>query len=381
MEHKKNLLFIYYRLFKPGGVTKTLVNLMNELVNDYNVTVLLLIKNENSYFELDPRVKVLSIDTFNHPAFTKGCTFLNTKLGQKIPRRVSIKSYLYDYGSYSTLKNWINKNHQQYDFIVTCLYKLSAYLSSNKQVQPKIVTWEKNSFEGINKFWQSFPRKHYKNIKGVVTLNNQGEKYYSEFNNNVKKIYNITGKPYEDNTIDFSTKSNQMTYVGRFSKEKNIDHIIDIFSKLKNKEDYILNLIGDGELRNKLEEQIQSLNLQDRIILHGLLKPTAVNEILKKSKFILLTSSTEGLPNVLVEGMMAGNDIVSYNCKYGPDEIINENNGFLIPLYDKNTFVDKLQYLIDNPKITNSLCISSYEEATKWKKEKIVKQWKDIFDN
>ncbi|WP_413531730.1 glycosyltransferase [Empedobacter brevis] len=378
--HKNRILLIYYRLFKPGGVTKTLINLANELVKTNDVTILIMIKNHEVYFKLDKRVKVISIDSFDTFAFSKGCVFLNTKIGKKVPFRLSLKSYLYDYGSYTLLTKWINKNHRNYDTIIPCLYKLSAYLSSNKKISNKVVTWEKNSFEGVNKFWQFFPKTFYKNIKGVVTLTNAGKNYYSLYNKNVHKIYNIAGEPYESNVLQFDLKEDYITYVGRLSKEKNVDHILEIFSKSKISNNFKLNIIGDGELMVFLKEKANSLNIKNKVIFHGMLTPEEVNKILCKSKIVILSSSTEGLPNVLIEGMMTGNILISYDCKYGPSEIINQNNGFLVDIYDKTTVIKILDQLSENKELINDLCKSSYKESINWRKENIVKQWLNIID-
>ena len=377
---KNRILLIYYRLFKPGGVTKTMINLANELVKTNDVTILLLIKNHEAYFELDSRVKVISIDTFSHIAFSKGCVFLNTNIGRKVPFRTILKAYLYDYGAYKVLKEWINSHHQNYDTIIPCLYKLSAYLSSNKKISNKVVTWEKNSFEGVNKFWQFFPKTYYKNIKGVVTLNNEGKNYYSMFNSNVHKIYNIIGEPYESNVLDFNLKEKYITYDGRLSKEKNVDQLIEIYANSGIAKNFKLNIIGYGELLPSLIDLSKKLNIEERVIFHGMLKPLEVNKILCQSKIIMLTSSTEGLPNVLVEGMMTGNILVSYNCKYGPSEIINSNNGFLVDIYNKSDMTKILDQLNDNPQLVKDLCESSYKESINWRKENIVRQWQDVMN-
>ncbi|MGV0923084.1 glycosyltransferase [Empedobacter tilapiae] len=357
-----------------------MINLANELVKTNDVTILILIKNHEVYFELDKRVKIISIDSFSHIAFSKGCVFLNTKIGRKVPFRLSLKAYLYDYGSYSVLTKWINEHHQNYDIIIPCLYKLSAYLSSNKEICNKVVTWEKNSFKGVNKFWQFFPKTFYKDIKGVVTLTNEGKNYYSLFNHNVHKIYNIAGEPYESNVIKFDLKENDITYVGRLSKEKNVDHILEIFSKSKISNTFKLNIVGDGELMDVLKEKASLLRIENRVVFHGMLNPTEVNKILCKSKIVMLSSSTEGLSNVLIEGMMTGNVLVSYDCKYGPSEIINKRNGFLVDIYDKDAMIEVLNQLFENQELMNDLCKSSFNESINWRKENIVKQWLSIIN-
>ena len=86
------------------------------------------------------------------------------------------------------------------------------------------------------------------------------------------------------------------------------------------------------------------------------------------------------MPNVLVEGMMTGNILVSYNCKYGPSEIINSNNGFLVDIYNKSDMTKILDQLNDNPQLVKDLCESSYKESINWRKENIVRQWQDVMN-
>ena len=76
--------------------------------------------------------------------------------------------------------------------------------------------------------------------------------------------------------------------------------------------------------------------------------------------------------------MFCSNVLVAYDCNYGPSDIINENNGFLIPLGDKKMFRERLEYLIMDEDIYNNLNKSSYEESQKWKKGKILEKWKEI---
>ncbi|MDY3521887.1 glycosyltransferase [Riemerella anatipestifer] len=100
--------------------------------------------------------------------------------------------------------------------------------------------------------------------------------------------------------------------------------------------------------------------------------------ILQESKIFALTSTVEAFGLVLVEAMFCSNVLIAYDCNYGPSDIINKNNGFLIPLRNKDLFRENLQHLLDNPADLERLSHSSYMEAQKWKKDKILEQWKKI---
>ena len=88
-----------------------------------------------------------------------------------------------------------------------------------------------------------------------------------------------------------------------------------------------------------------------------------------------LTSQTEGLSNVLIEGMLCGNILISYNCNYGPKDIVNKKNGFLIDPGDKTTAIMILNKLHDDLDLQTNLMKSSYLESKKWKKEIVISQW------
>ena len=64
---KKKILFVYYHLFKAGGVSKVMTNLANELVEDgYDVEILIMTSNTNTFYPLNEKIKVHHIDTFLH---------------------------------------------------------------------------------------------------------------------------------------------------------------------------------------------------------------------------------------------------------------------------------------------------------------------------
>ncbi|MDY3548803.1 glycosyltransferase [Riemerella anatipestifer] len=119
-------------------------------------------------------------------------------------------------------------------------------------------------------------------------------------------------------------------------------------------------------------------NFEHKVDLMGTGDLDDVKNLIIESKICCLTSTAEALPTILIQAMFCSNVLVAYDCNYGPSDIINENNGFLIPLKNKDSFREKLQYLLDNPADLECLSHSSYMEAQKWKKDKILEQWKKI---
>lgn len=107
-------------------------------------------------------------------------------------------------------------------------------------------------------------------------------------------------------------------HVGRFMYQKNHDFLIDIFKELhKERKNSLLLLIGDGLLRQTIEEKVRNYNLQDSVKFLGLRKD--VKDLYNVIDVFVLPSWYEGLPVVSVEAQANGlpcfvSDKVSKEC-------------------------------------------------------------------
>lgn len=378
MEQKKSILLVYYKLFKPGGVAKVLTNLANALSEQgYTVEILLLMNEREHFYPLNPNIKVHNIDTFSHWAW-KICEF-NVKHLRFIPKITNINAYIYHIGVFLMLRNWMRKNHQNYDTIISAWYKLSSFLSLNKKANRKTIAWEHVTYQTGGILFNDILRRYYKNLKGIVCINSPAINYYQKFNKTYF-IPNIIGEPFENQPeINFENKENLISFVGRLDREKNVISLLEIFKEANLPSDWKLQIIGDGKEKNNLEKFVEENQLKNRVIFHGTKNSYEILELLRKSKIFGFTSLKEALPTVLVEAMFCGNAIVSYNCNYGPSDIINVKNGFLIHISDRESFKEKLEFLTNNKDALNNLMTTSFRESKNWKKEKILEKWKLIF--
>ena len=94
-------------------------------------------------------------------------------------------------------------------------------------------------------------------------------------------------------------------HIGRFHESKNHPFLLETFAKIHNEnENTILLLIGDGELRDMVEETIQKYNLENSVILLGLRRD--VDKLLQAIDVLLFPSVWEGLPVTVIEAQAAG---------------------------------------------------------------------------
>lgn len=96
-----------------------------------------------------------------------------------------------------------------------------------------------------------------------------------------------------------------ITHVGRLNAQKNHKFLFEIFSELiKLKPEAVLLVIGQGELKDKLEAQAKELGISDKIKFLGV--RSDVPHILSASDFMIFPSFYEGMPNVVIEAQGAG---------------------------------------------------------------------------
>ena len=377
MQKKKRILLVYYKLFKPGGVAKVLTNLANALSEEgYTVEILLLMSKRDHFYPLNSNIKVHNIDTFSHWAW-KICEF-NVKHLRFIPKIKNFNAYIYHIGVFLMLRNWMRKNHQNYDTIISAWYKLSSFLALNKKASKKTIAWEHVTYETGGILFKDTLRKYYKNLKGIVCINSPAIEHYKQYNKTYF-IPNIIGEPFENQPeISLENKENLISFVGRLDREKNAIALLEIFKESKIHTDWKLQIIGDGSERKNLEQFVEKNQLQDRVIFYGTKTSEEILKLLRRSKIFGFTSLKEALAIVLVEAMFCSNAIISYNCNYGPSDIVKNNSGFLIDVNNKEDFIQKLEMLTNSDEKLEKMMENASKETQNWKQNEILKKWQEI---
>lgn len=168
---------------------------------------------------------------------------------------------------------------------------------------------------------------------------------------------------------------NRIVNVGRLNSQKNQSLLIDAFKEIhQDYPEYILEIYGDGPLREMLEEKIKKEKLVECVKLKGTYKN--VIEQINGAKLFILSSNYEGMPNALMEAMCLGIPVVSTNCPCGgPSELITDNeNGFLVPVGDKDALVRKVKYVLTKPNI-QEIRYKEKKICETHSQDKIYKQW------
>lgn len=142
-------------------------------------------------------------------------------------------------------------------------------------------------------------------------------------------------------------KKKEVLFVGRLTyADKRVDRLLRVWATVgATRPDWTLHIVGDGKDRPNLEKLASDLRLAN-VCFHGYGDPAPHYAT---ASVLCLTSSFEGWPQVLVEGMAAGVVPVAFGCSDGVREILGGGRGAVVDCFDEHAYSDALGRLIDNP--------------------------------
>ncbi len=334
----KKALFMINSL-SNGGAERVCINMANELITrNYAVDFILLGCNQENKlsYEINPSIHIYDLKINEKNKLKKIIQIL-----QAIPKVNSIISE--------------NEKEEQYELITSHL-PMSNILTRVSCVKDRaIYVFHSNiSHYGSKKNILFKIGLHciYGNKKIVTVSEGVRQESIKDYKMNkkyIKTIYNpilleeIQKK--ENETIDLENK--YILLVGRFSKQKRQDRMIDIFYQGKFYENYKLVFCGTGELEEEMKQKVHQLNIQNHVIFLGW--QSNIYKWMKNASLLVCTSDNEAFPMTLIEAIGCNTRIVSSNCKFGPDEILlDEYSQFLVETDNMNQYIQKMQQALES---------------------------------
>jgi len=174
------------------------------------------------------------------------------------------------------------------------------------------------------------------------------------------KVYNVSQLKELKSNYGVQNNYPVVLSIGRLTKQKGYTYLIKSISLLKNDYPKIkLIIAGDGELREKLEDLIRELNLNNNIKLLGIIKN--VFELFKISDVYVNSSLSEALPLTLLEAMSSRIPMVVTNVSGNKELVINGKTGLLINPKSEHEIAKAIKKLIDNPELGKRLAENGYK--------------------
>ena len=103
--------------------------------------------------------------------------------------------------------------------------------------------------------------------------------------------------------------------------------------------------------------------------------------VMKEYSFFVMTSKYEGFGLVLVEAQGTGLPVISFDCKSGPKEIINNNiDGVLVKAENENEMSKAIVSMIEDKEFRKKLSKNAVINSERFRNEKIGNEWKELFE-
>ena len=361
--------------YNSGGMERVLANKANWLVrNGYDVSILTTDQMaRRPFFDFDPRIQFYDLG-INYEE-NNGKSFLNKLI-------------------HYPFKQWKHKNalkrilmEQNADVVVSMFGNDASILPGINDGSRTVLEIHFSRFKrqqyGRKGIWKIVDDIRSRNDLKVVSkfdrfvvLTEEDKGYWGDLQN-IQVIPNARTFVF-DRPAELTEK--KVIAVGRYCYQKALDRLIDAWSIVcQSVSDWKLYLVGDGEDRVSLQQQIEKLGLSDKVILGR--AETDMPSVYTDASILALSSRYEGLPMVLLEAQAAGLPIVSFECKCGPRDVLtNGEDGFLVKEGDVETLAAKIRELIIDEDLRRRMGAEAYKNSERFSEEKVMTQWVELFN-
>ncbi len=360
------LVYIVNRIDGPGGLERVLSIKASMLADhyDYDIHVITLNQKESTlFYDFSPKLTYHNITVNGNPL-------------------------LYIYRYISRLRSIIRQLNP--NVIAVCDDGLKGLLVPLVLGKPCPMIYERHVSRNveIGRGKQSLLRKIVTSIK--FRLMNFGGRFYDRFivltqgNLNEWKLKNLQVIPnplsfYPDED-DISTLLNKKVIaVGKHSFQKGYDRLLQSWKPVVEKSpDWELDIYGTINEKEGLQDLANKLGISESVNFYPPVKNIA--EKYKEASIYAMSSRYEGFGMVLTEAMAYGVPCVSFDCHYGPSDIISDkDNGLLIKNNDIDGLGNAIDFLIENEETRMSMGKKARIDVQRYLPEKIVSVWDDLF--
>ncbi|MDG2431243.1 glycosyltransferase family 4 protein [Flavobacterium sp.] len=193
---------------------------------------------------------------------------------------------------------------------------------------------------------------------------------------NIRVIANpLSFYPEQSSTLDHK----KVIAVGKQSYQKGYDLLLQAWQLvIKKHPSWNLDIYGKKEEDIGLEKFVVQLDLKSSVSFHDPEKD--IEKKYLESALYVMSSRYEGFGMVLIEAMACGLPCVSFNCNYGPSDIIaNGIDGFLVEQKNYKQLAEKIILLIDNETLRKEMGARAKQNVIRYLPETILNEWDNLF--
>ncbi|MBR0059750.1 MAG: glycosyltransferase family 4 protein [Bacilli bacterium] len=370
---KMKMLYVVDSVAVYGGIERVLIDKVNSLAELYHYDISLVRVYQGNHmlpYSIAPSINQIDLQIPMHQQYEYSGI---SRLFKRYQLKIRLKS---------RFKKTIEELKP--DIIVCVKLDFVGILIELKGSIPLIVEshtlckMEKNESIGwLRRLYVKYLKRCIRNADAVVSLTEGDAAEWRTISNNVFVIPNVVNLNKSDYYSSCNKKS--VIYVGRFSYQKDIDSLLQIWGKVHLcHPDWRLDIYGDGELRDYYVDKIQTMDANIFVF-----EPVEnINEKYCEHSLLLLTSLYEPFGLVLPEAMSCGLPVVAFDCPYGPADIVTDGvDGFLIKDRNIISFVQRVCQLIENNDLRCQMGACGICSSQRYCSDNIMPRWIKLFES
>jgi len=176
---------------------------------------------------------------------------------------------------------------------------------------------------------------------------------------------------------DLRERENIIGYIADLTENKGVRNFFAAILRLRDN-DFKFIIGGEGPLTEEIRSKITENGLTDKVILAGWIPHSEMPAYLNKLKLLILPSSSEGVPTILLEAMSCGTPILATSVGGIPDILKDGENGFILPDNSPDSIARGIIRALDYPRLNEIAQNARKLLAKEYSREVAVKRFKNI---
>lgn len=372
---KVNLSILIYSL-ASGGAERVVSILLNEMKNDFDITLFLM--NNEVFYKIPKDIKIVKLED-SRPNESGIIKFMKLPvLGWKYKKLNKSSSISL---SFMNRANYIN--------ILAKMFGMNSKIF----ISERSVTSKEYRTNKLKDITSRFIVKslYFRADKIISNSNGILLDLVNNFNLPINKIIVINNpinlnliKLHAKNKINFRDDDFTFITIGRIDSGKNHILLINSMKNINAK----LYIIGDGELKKSLCDKVLDEKIGHKVIFLG--KKKNPYKYLRQSDCFVFSSNHEGFPNVILEALACGLPVISTDCMAGPREILAPKTdlhkllcddielaeyGVLTAVNNERSMTEAMKLMMNNKKLRRLYSEKALERANCFRVERIMRHY------
>ena len=387
----KKICFFTNSMFKIGGEQRITSIIANELVkNNYDVTIIIKCNEDVDYslYNLSKKINLVFLNMnydfrLNNIKFFEYLRTINRRYGVFKYSKYIIRHFFCSNKILRKLKVIFKNN--SYDVVIGVAGDRSFILSYLKRyIKGKLIFWNHMNFDAHfknkkSRYYneESFIKPLFKNFDNIINLTDDDvikfKKYY-----NIDSIVISNCKSF---ISEKKSKLNNKKFIscGRLVEQKGFEYLIDAMKLfVRDNKEYVLDIYGDGPLRDKLINKIRENNLNEYINIYSTNKD--IEKLYLNYDVYLNASIHEGFGLVTLEALECGLPVIGFDIPANRTIIEDNKTGKIIKCYDVKKYAKTLLDLVKDDNALMQYQNNIEESIKKFDKENIITEWLDVIE-